>query len=509
MQYNQLYTNIPVFFKTLYIMKQYIAIDLGATSGRTILGTIDDLGNFTTEDLNRFPNGQVEINGHLHWDIFSLYINIIEGLKEAGKRGIKPESIGIDTWGVDYGLIDSDGEVMGVPFAYRDFKTIGAAKRYFNNVMSASELYKHTGIQHIDFNTVFQLNEHRNDFALSNAAKVLFIPDLLNYLLTGKIVTEYTIASTGALLDPATRKFDLKVLESVGLSEDKFGTIVEPGTVIGNLKTDIAKAVGLPEVPVIAVGEHDTASAVAAVPAKDSNFAYLSSGTWSLMGIESPVPMVNEDTEAFNITNEGGIEGTIRVLKNITGMWIVEQCLKAWKEEGTSYTYPEMVALAEAAPAFTAYIDPDDAMFVAPANMPKAIYEYCVKTGQTAPTTHGDTIRMIFESLALKYSVILSVFKSISVHPINCLHVIGGGSRNALLNQFTANAINLPVIAGPAEATAIGNIMLQAKATGAVDSLPTMRALIAKNIAISTFEPKESELWAEKIKDFKKITSCK
>lgn len=486
-------------------MKQYIAIDLGATSGRTILGTLDDSGKFTTEDLNRFPNGQVEINGHLHWDIFSLYLNIIDGLKEAGKRGVKPESIGIDTWGVDYGLIDADGEVMGVPFAYRDIKTIGATKRYFENVMTASKLYAHTGIQHLDFNTVFQFNEHRNDFALRNASKILFIPDLLNYLLTGNVVTEYTIASTGAILDPATRKFDLKVLESVGLTEDKFGEIVEPGSVIGTLKAEIAKAVGLPEVPIIAVGEHDTASAVAAVPAKDSNFAYLSSGTWSLMGIESPVPVINEDTESYNITNEGGIEGTIRVLKNITGMWIVEQCLKAWKEEGTSYTYPEMVALAEAAPAFTAYIDPDDAMFVAPVNMPQAIKEYCENTGQKAPQTHGETIRMIFESLALKYSVILSVFESLSVNPIKCLHVIGGGSRNALLNQFTANAINLPVIAGPAEATAIGNIMVQAKATGAVDSLTAMRALIAKNIPLSTFEPQNADLWAEKAEEFRKV----
>lgn len=484
-------------------MRQYIAIDLGATSGRTILGTIDDAGKFTTEDLNRFPNGQVEINGHLHWDIFSLYLNIIDGLKEAGKRGVRPESIGIDTWGVDYGLVDPDGEVMGVPFAYRDTLTIGATKRYFDNVMSAADLYKHTGIQHLDFNTVFQLNEHRNDFALKNAEKILFIPDLLNYLLTGRAVTEYTIASTGALLDPATRKFDLEVLASVGLTADKFGEIVEPGTKIGNLKAEIAKATGLPEVPVIAVGEHDTASAVAAVPAKDSDFAYLSSGTWSLMGIESPIPVVNEATEKYNITNEGGIEGTIRVLKNITGMWVVEQCLKAWREEGTNYSYPEMVQLAEAAPAFQSFIDPDDAMFVAPANMPRAIREYCEKTGQKAPATHGEMIRMIFESLAFKYKLILDVFRSISVNPIRCLHVIGGGSRNALLNQFTANAINLPVIAGPAEATAIGNIMVQAKATGAVNSLEEMRALIAANIELVTYEPEDAAAWEAEFARFK------
>ncbi|MCM1331371.1 MAG: rhamnulokinase [Bacteroides sp.] len=482
--------------------KQYIAIDLGATSGRTILGSIDADGKFSAEELNRFPNGMIEVNGHLHWDIFSLYGHILEGLTEAGKRGVKPESIAIDTWGVDFGCIDPDGNIMGIPYAYRDKSTIGAAERYFNNVMPARELYAHTGIQHIDFNTVFQFNEQRRLFPMQHAMKIAFIPDLLNYLLTGKIVTEYTIASTGAILNPATRQFDNTVLESVGLTPDKFGPIVEPGTVIGALKADIAAKVGLPEVPVVAVGEHDTASAVAAVPATDECFAYLSSGTWSLMGLESPSPVVNEQTESYNITNEGGIEGTIRVLKNITGMWIVEQCLQAWKKEGTAYSYPEMVALAEAAPEFVAFIDPDDPMFVAPANMPAAIKEYCEKTGQRVPANHGEMIRMIFESLALKYKMTLDVFRSISVNPVHRLHVIGGGSRNKLLNQFTSNAIGLPVIAGPAEATAIGNIMMQAKASGAVNSLHEMRYIITNSIELEKFAPADNEKWENAYKNF-------
>ncbi|MCM1092700.1 MAG: rhamnulokinase [Lachnospiraceae bacterium] len=482
--------------------KQYIAIDLGATSGRTILGSIDADGKFSAEELNRFPNGMIEANGHLHWDIFSLYGHILEGLTEAGKRGVKPESIAIDTWGVDFGCIDPDGNIMGIPYAYRDKSTIGAAERYFNNVMPARELYAHTGIQHIDFNTVFQFNEQRRLFPMQHAMKIAFIPDLLNYLLTGKIVTEYTIASTGAILNPATRQFDNTVLESVGLTPDKFGPIVEPGTVIGALKADIAAKVGLPEVPVVAVGEHDTASAVAAVPATDECFAYLSSGTWSLMGLESPSPVVNEQTESYNITNEGGIEGTIRVLKNITGMWIVEQCLQAWKKEGTAYSYPEMVALAEAAPEFVAFIDPDDPMFVAPANMPAAIKEYCEKTGQRVPANHGEMIRMIFESLALKYKMTLDVFRSISVNPVHRLHVIGGGSRNKLLNQFTSNAIGLPVIAGPAEATAIGNIMMQAKASGAVNSLHEMRYIITNSIELEKFAPADNEKWENAYKNF-------
>ncbi|MDE7407108.1 MAG: rhamnulokinase, partial [Muribaculaceae bacterium] len=459
--------------------KHYIAIDLGATSGRTILGTIDETGKFTTEELNRFPNGMMEVNGHLHWDIFSLYNNILDGLREAGKRDVAPVSIGIDTWGVDYGCIDPDGNVMGIPYAYRDPQTIGAKERFFANVMSASDLYARTGIQHMDFNTVFQLNEHRNDWALKMADKIVFIPDILNYLLTGKIVTEYTIASTGALLNPVTRQFDADVLAALGLRADKFGPMVEPGTEIGVLKADIAVKTGLPQIPVIAVAEHDTGSAVAAVPALDEDFAYLSSGTWSLMGIESKSPVINELSEEYNITNEGGIEGTVRVLKNITGMWIVEQCLQSWKRAGVTYSYPEMVALAESAPAFVAYIDPDDAAFVAPADMPEAIREYCTRTNQHVPANHGEMIRMIFESLALKYKKTLDVFRRLSQNPVNRLHVIGGGSRNNLLNQFTANAIGLPVIAGPAEATAIGNILVQAKATGAVDSLTAMRGIIA------------------------------
>ncbi len=487
--------------------KYYIAVDLGATSGRTILGSIDETGKFHEEELNRFPNGMMEVDGHLHWNIFSLYEHILEGLAEAGKRGIKPESIGIDTWGVDYGCVDADGKIFGIPYAYRDSKTIGATGRFFKDVMSASELYRRTGIQHMDFNTVFQLNEHRDDFSHKMAEKIVFVPDILNYLLTGKIVTEYTIASTGALLNPYTRLFDEEVLKAVGLDKEKFGEIVEPGTVIGTLRPEIAAKTGLPEVPVIAVAEHDTGSAVAAVPALDNKFAYLSSGTWSLMGIESEEPVINELSEEYNITNEGGIEGTVRVLKNITGMWIVEQCLKKWKQEGTSYSYPEMVALAEAAPAFTAFIDPDDASFVAPADMPEAIREYCKRTNQRIPETHGEMIRMIFESLALKYKKTLDVFRRLSKNPVERLHVIGGGSRNKLLNRFTASAIGMPVIAGPAEATAIGNIMMQGKATGAVDGLVAMRKIIADSIELEEFLPEDKKSWEEAYERFLKVTA--
>lgn len=469
--------------------KYYIAFDLGATSGRTILGELTADGKLTTRELTRFPNQMMSLNGHLHWNIYALYDELKRGLREVARLGITPTSIGIDTWGVDYVCIAPDGTVIGLPYAYRDSQTIGASGRYFRDVMPASELYEHTGIQHLDFNTVFQLNEHRNDFSHLNAAKFVFLPDALGYMLTGNIVTEYTIASTGALIDACKQDLDNRILAKLGLDASRFGKLVMPGHIIGSLKPEIAEETGLGSVPVVAVAGHDTASAVAAIPALDRNFAYLSSGTWSLMGIETDAPVINETTESHNITNEGGVEGTIRLLKNITGMWIVEQCLKQWKSEGTSYTYPQMVELAEKSDA-VCLRDPDDGVFTAPANMVAAIDDYCRATNQPVPATHGEYIRSIFESLARKYAKTLDVFRGLSEYPIERLHVIGGGSRNAFLNQLTADACGIPVIAGPAEATALGNIMIQAVASGDVGNLAEMRKVIAGNIETITYYPK-------------------
>ncbi len=482
--------------------KHFIAFDLGATSGRTILGTLEKDGVLTTKEITRFPNGMMEINGHLYWNIYSLYEHIREGLLQVAKTGVTPTSIGIDTWGVDFACIASDGSIIGLPHAYRDPQYTDSRARFFNNVMPASELYRRTGIQHLDFNTVFQFNEWRGSFAMDNAAKIVFLPDVLSYLLTGNIVTEYTIASTGEILDAGKRTFDEEILEKVGLDTTKFGPIVMPGTEIGTLSADLAEWAGLPRIPVVAVGGHDTASAVAGVPAQDRNFAYLSSGTWSLMGIETDEPKINALTEEYNITNEGGVEGTIRLLKNITGMWIVEQCLQRWKKDDIVYTYPQMVELAEAADEFVCFIDPDDPMFVHPADMPQAIVEYCRLTGQQAPKTHGEFIRSIFESLALKYRMILDVFRSLAENPVDKLHVIGGGSRNKLLNRFTANAIGVPVVAGPAEASSLGNIMMQAKACGAVSSLAEMRQIIAGNTDLEYFAQADSGKWEEAYKRY-------
>lgn len=475
-------------------MKKYyfVAFDLGATSGRSILGELTADGKLTTKELTRFPNQMMPLNGHLHWNIYSLFEELKRGLHEVARLGIAPTSIGIDTWGVDYVCLAADGSIISLPYTYRDSQTIGASDRFFNNVMSATQLYGSTGIQHLDFNTVFQLNEHRNDFSHLNASKCVFLPDALGYMLTGNIVTEYTIASTGALIDAYKQDLDNRILEKLRLDTSRFGKLVMPGHVVGNLKTEIAEETGLETVPVVAVAGHDTASAVAAIPALDRNFAYLSSGTWSLMGIETDAPVINETTERHNITNEGGVEGTIRLLKNITGMWIVEQCLKQWKSEGKDYSYPEMVTLAQCSKAVCT-IDPDAPDFVAPANMVAAIDEYCRATEQPVPAIHGEYIRSIFESLAWKYAKTLDVFRGLSESPIERLHVIGGGSRNAFLNQLTADACGIPVIAGPAEATALGNIMIQAIASGAVKNLAEMRKVIADNIETVTYYPKNKQ----------------
>lgn len=466
----------------------YLAVDLGATSGRTILGQLDADGKLTMTELTRFPNAMMPLNGHLHWNIYSLFQEVKRGLAEAAKFGVEIESVGIDTWGVDYVCVGPDGNFIGLPYAYRDVQTIGADGRFFENVMSASELYRHTGIQHMGFNSVFQLNEHRNDFSHVHASRFVFLPDALAYMLTGNIVTEYTIASTGSVVNASTRQLDVEVLAAAGTEPSKFGPMVEPGHVVGVLKDDIAAETGIKKIKVVSVAGHDTASAVAAIPAEDRNFAYLSSGTWSLMGVETDSPKINETTEKFNITNEGGVEGTIRLLKNITGMWIVEQCLKQWKAEGKAYSYPEMVALAQASKAVCT-IDPDAPDFVAPDSMVEAINAYCRKTDQTVPASDGEYIRSIFESLAKKYADTLNVFRTLSDYPVDRLHIIGGGSRNAFLNQLTADACGVPVIAGPAEATALGNIMLQAVAAGEVENLAHMRRIIAKNVETTSFTP--------------------
>lgn len=488
----------------------YIAVDLGATSGRTILGTIDENG-LKIRELNRFQNKIVEIGGHCFWNICSLFESIKDGLRIAAQENVCIESIGIDTWGVDFVLVGKDGMILGLPYSYRDQYSVVASKHFFENEMTKDCLYERTGIQFLNFNSLFQLYALKENCSpqLNAVSKVMFMPDALSYLLTGKVVTEYTIASTSQLLDVYNRRFDEMLLKTVHLTPENFGQIVMPGTVIGNLTENIANEVGLPCVPVVAVAGHDTASAVAAVPAQDKNFAYLSSGTWSLMGIEMANPVVNQAASDCNITNEGGVDGSIRFLKNITGMWILEQCLKVWRNEGKDYSYPQLVEMAGSASAFERFIDPDDSLFANPSNMVESIVEYCRKTNQPLPVCHADFVRLIFESLAMKYRKVLEIFQAFADFPIDRLHIIGGGSRNGLLNQMTSNSIGKEVVSGPTEATAIGNIMVQAKASGLYSSLSEMRKVIADAVNVQSFIPADSEQWEIGYAKFLEVTHLK
>lgn len=493
-------------------MKQhnFLAFDLGATSGRTILGTISS-GKITLKELTRFPNRVVNIDNNYHWNICSLYESIVDGIFAASKEGVEITSIGIDTWGVDFVMIGDDGKILGLPYAYRDPQTENICTKFFDQEIPKDLLYQRTGIQIMNFNTIFQLYalKEKRCSALCASNTILFMPDALSYLLCGTKVTEYTIASTSQLLNPYSREFDSDILERLGLNSSLFAPITMPGSVIGKLYRSIAEECGVNELPIIAVGGHDTASAIASIPATDKNFAYLSSGTWSLMGIESKQPIISEQTEKWNITNEGGVDGSIRLLKNITGMWILERCKAEWEREGYNYDYNQIVELALQAKEFKVMIDTDAQQFANPTSMIRAIDSYCESTGQTKPESHGEYIRLVFESLALKYRYILEQFKTLADFPIERLHIIGGGSKNRLLNQFTANSIALPVVAGASEATAIGNIMIQAQSAGLFEDISSMRKAIADSIDTDNYLPEECEKWGEAYTRFLSITKLK
>ena len=470
--------------------KYYFAVDLGATSGRTILGTLAD-GKLEQEELTRFPNNLIETGGHFYWDIYALYLEMIKGLQVVGKRGLDITSIGIDTWGVDFVFIGEDDAILRNPMAYRDPHTFAAIDDYLENVLDRKTVYDITGIQFMNFNSLFQLHAMRqaSNVALQHCKKVLFVPDALSWMLTGEAVCEYTIASTSQMLDPRTGDLSEKLIESVGMKRSQFGRMVQPGTQIGVLTEEVQKMTGLGAVPVIAVAGHDTGSAVAAVPARDEQFAYLSSGTWSLMGIETKEAVINERSYELNFTNEGGIEGTTRFLKNICGMWLYERCRKEWPEEVRKLSHPELQGSAMKVEAFRSIINPDDKAFANPPSMIEAIQQYCRETGQIVPETPAEICRCIFDSLALRYRQVFLWLKEFATFDLNVLHIIGGGSLNKFLNQFTADALGVEVLAGPQECTAIGNIMLQAKASGDVADIWAMRAIIANSVEMVPYHP--------------------
>ena len=469
--------------------KNFLAFDCGATSGRAVLATFTD-GTFEMKEVYRFPSGIIELNGKYYWDILAIYDHFRKCLAQLGQEGVRIDSIGIDTWGVDFGFVADDGSLLGNPRAYRDPYTDGIPEEVFKTV-SREELYGATGIQIMNFNSIFQLYaQTKEGFApLRCADKVLFIPDLLSYMLTGNKVCEYTIASTSGMMDQTSRQFNEALLEKLGIRTDVLLPITQPGAVVGTLRKEIADACGVGEVPVIAVAGHDTAAAIAAVPAADEKFAYLSSGTWSLMGIETPAPIINAESTRLNFTNEGGIDGTTRFLKNITGMWILEQSRKVWAGEGRTYSYGEMEKMARDEAAFPSIINPDDPRFAAPINMVDAIDSYLRATGQPVPENDAQYISCIYHSLANRYKEVVDMLQTFAPFPIEKLHVIGGGSANDTMSQWTADALGIPVVAGPTEATAIGNVMLQARTAGLVRDRWDMRRMIAKAFSVKTFYP--------------------
>ena len=473
-------------------MKRFLAVDLGATSGRTVLAAFDGQKMEMTE-LTRFKNPMIPMGGHLFWDIAGLYNEILMSLRKASSMGIVPDSIGIDTWGCDFAFFGKDGQLLGMPHCYRDSHTEGAQQKFFER-MSAEEVYAKTGIQFMDFNSLFQLDTIRRNggSALEAADKILFIPDALIYMLTGEAICEYTVASTSQMLNPVTGDLDEDILNTLGIPREKFGRLTRPGEVVGRLTPQVQEFTGMPAVEVIAVAGHDTGSAVAAVPAQNEEYAYLSCGTWSLLGIETPDAIMNEESFRHNFTNEGGIEGTTRFLKNICGMWIFEQCRPELKDAPESVG--ELVALCSESD-IPSLIDPDAPCFAHPSSMKSAIDTYCSSTCQDIPKTAADYCRVIFRSLALRYRQVVDILRGFAPFEIKRLHVIGGGSQNSHLMQYTADALDMPVICGPVEGTALGNVLVQLKSAGLVDTLPQMRAISAASVELKEYLPQNPSEW--------------
>ena len=488
----------------------FLAFDLGAESGRAVLGRFDG-EQLSLEEVHRFPNGPVRIHDSLHWNVLSLFSEMKLGLaKTIHEHEGELTALGIDTWGVDFGLLDQAGHLIGNPYHYRDSRTDGMLERAFE-LVPRQEIFGQTGIQFMQLNTLFQLlaMAQQQAPALEIAQTLLMTPDLLNYWFTGQKVSEFTIASTSQCFDMAQNRWAMPLLEKLGLPAHIFPEVIQPGTELGPVLPLIAEEVGIStKAAVIAPGCHDTASAVAAVPvveADEASFAYISSGTWSLMGVETTAPVINDKSLAYNFTNEGGVQQTIRLLKNIMGLWLVQECRRTWAQQGEEFSYSDLTQLAAAAPSFTALIDPDAAVFFAPGDMPARINDFCAQTGQTPLAGQGEFVRCALESLALKYRWTVERLEELIEPPIKAVHIVGGGSRNRLLNQFTANATGRPVVTGPIEATAIGNILMQMLAMGQINSLREGRAIVRRSFPVETYQPQERQAWGKAYERFVKL----
>lgn len=483
-----------------------LAYDLGATSGRALIGRLTDR-KLVIEEIHRFPNDPVQVGIHLHWDILRLFHEMKQGLIQAKNANVGDlRSLAIDSWAVDVGFLDKNGELLGNPYHYRDHHTDGIMEEVFRFI-PREEIFRRTGIQFLQFNTIFQLYALKKADAsvLAQAESMLMIPDLLRYFLTGERLGEFSNATTTQLYNPLTQSWDETLIEKLGLQASIFPQVTMPGTRAGEILPSIQEELGVPAIPVFTVAEHDTGSAVAAVPALTKDFAYLSCGTWSLMGTEVTEPVLTDEALELNFTNEGGVGGTYRLLKNIMGLWLLEECRRTWLKAGQSLSYEEMIAAAQEARPFRSLIDPDVDAFLNPVDMPQAIRDFCRETGQPEPQSVGETIRCILESLALKYRYVLEMTERLSGKTFEGLHMVGGGIKNAMLCQFTANALGKPVWAGPTEGSGIGNILVQYMALGDIQDIWEARSIVRDSFPIQTYEPQDAAQWQEAYERFTSI----
>jgi len=481
----------------------YIAVDLGAESGRVMLGRIAE-GRLTLEQIHRFSNGPVQEQGTLRWDFRKLLTEIKTGIGKAAKAADdRVAGIGVDTWGVDFGLLGSDGQLLENPYHYRDSRTNGMMEEAFA-LMPKRRVYENTGIQFMQLNSLYQLLAMRlaESEVLAKTERLLFVADLISYFLCGKAFGEYTLASTSQMMDMKTGKWSKPIFDELALPMKIMPKVIMPGTIVANLTSSVAKEIGCERVPVIAVGSHDTASAVLGVPASGDKWAYLSSGTWSLMGVELPSAIVNDKTFQYEFTNEGGVESTIRLLKNIMGLWLIQECKRQWQREGQDLSYGELAQMATQARPFFGYVNCDNSDFLAPGDMVARINKCLSDTGQQPTQDKGQMVRLILESLALKYRRVLSAIEDVTGNQVEVLHIVGGGIQNELLCQFTADATGKRVITGPIEATASGNILMQAKATGQLTSIAEARQVIRNSFELKEYRPQNTALWEKQYAKF-------
>ncbi len=489
--------------------QRFLTFDLGAESGRAVLGGIEG-GKLALDVIHRFPNDPQWVLGRFHWDTLRLFAEMKSGLaKCVQEHGDELAGIGVDTWGVDYALLDNKDELLGIPYHYRDSRTDGVMQKVFA-IVPRDEIYRATGIQFMQLNTLFQLMATRinNPGLLESAKTLLMTPDLLNFWLTGNKTNEFTIATTSQFYDPVQKNWALSMLDRLGIPTHFLGSIVPPGTTVGSLHDSVRRDTGACTMPVIAPATHDTGSAVAAVPAQGKDgWAYISCGTWSLVGLELDRPHIDEKTMEYNLTNEGGVDGTIRLLRNVMGLWLLQQCRRKWEQQGTRYEYDDLANRAASAAPFGMLVDPDDPAFLNPPDMSAAIADYCLRTGQKPDGSIAAVVRCIVESLALKYRWVVERLEDVAGTKIETLHIIGGGCQNRQLCQATADATGRRVLAGPIEATAAGNVVVQAIAVGALGSLSDARALIRRSFDLIEYVPQHPDAWEEPYRRMERLLS--